>query len=208
MSKQNAIHRFDIRNIDIQKNLHDLLGFKTKISREFDEGNIYYANNNINRIKSFYQLTNYIDAIYASMLELSIFEFALVKVHADKVNKEFIPPIYFDKLNDICSNINPNNPRIKNKTLKKSIIEGHLDPYYVAFLSAEQIHPAAWKKILDKNAIKEKENNSYKVTDIYECQHCGSRKSITSQVQTRSSDEPMTIFVTCIVCYNTYTFSK
>ncbi len=39
-------------------------------------------------------------------------------------------------------------------------------------------------------------------TDIFKCGKCKQRKCSYYQMQTRSADEPMTTFVTCLVCDN------
>eukprot|EP00923_Selenidium_pygospionis_P033672 GHVN01059069.1.p1 GENE.GHVN01059069.1~~GHVN01059069.1.p1 ORF type:complete len:227 (+),score=43.13 GHVN01059069.1:3-683(+) len=44
-------------------------------------------------------------------------------------------------------------------------------------------------------------------TDQFKCGKCGKRKATYYQLQIRSADEPMTTFVTCIVCGNKWKFS-
>eukprot|EP00993_Chasmostoma_nieuportense_P004328 NODE_5003_length_712_cov_62.680342_g4840_i0.p1 GENE.NODE_5003_length_712_cov_62.680342_g4840_i0~~NODE_5003_length_712_cov_62.680342_g4840_i0.p1 ORF type:complete len:209 (+),score=71.09 NODE_5003_length_712_cov_62.680342_g4840_i0:44-628(+) len=39
-----------------------------------------------------------------------------------------------------------------------------------------------------------------KTTDMYLCEGCGERKCVFSETQTRGSDEPMTVFISCTVC--------
>ena len=39
-------------------------------------------------------------------------------------------------------------------------------------------------------------------TDLFECRRCGKRECTYREVQTRSADEPMTIFVLCLGCGN------
>lgn len=38
------------------------------------------------------------------------------------------------------------------------------------------------------------------VKGLFKCTKCGSEETISSQKQTRSADEPMTIFITCLKC--------
>ena len=38
------------------------------------------------------------------------------------------------------------------------------------------------------------------VTDQFKCSKCGQRKCTYYQKQTRSADEPMTTFITCVNC--------
>ena len=43
-------------------------------------------------------------------------------------------------------------------------------------------------------------------SDAYKCFKCGESKCKITQAQTRSADEPMTTFVVCVVCHNTFKF--
>ena len=43
-------------------------------------------------------------------------------------------------------------------------------------------------------------------TDQFQCGKCKQRKTTFFQLQTRSADEPMTTFVTCVVCSNRWKF--
>jgi transcription elongation factor S-II len=43
-------------------------------------------------------------------------------------------------------------------------------------------------------------------TDQFKCGRCGKRKCKYYQLQTRSADEPMTTFVTCVNCGNRWKF--
>jgi transcription elongation factor S-II len=113
--------------------------------------------------------------------------------------------VYRTKTLDICANLDISNKRIGNKTLTPALLDGGLDAHFVAFMTPHQLHPARWSKEMDKRRIAEDASNNQRVTDIYKCSRCGDRKSTTAQMQTRSADEPMTIFVTCLTCYKTFT---
>lgn len=43
-------------------------------------------------------------------------------------------------------------------------------------------------------------------TDMFKCGKCQGRKCTYFQMQTRSADEPMTTFVTCVNCGNHWKF--
>lgn len=159
---------------------------------------------NIDRNWGLFSLMAHVGPNIAEKLESGTFEFAMIKTTLESCVPEFVNNIYSDKIRYICENLDPHNIRINNTTLKKSLNNGDIDPYYVAFLSPEQIHPLRWKEIIDKQMSIKNRQNDIKVTNIYKCYKCGSRETKTSQMQTRSADEPMTIFVTCLVCSNTF----
>lgn len=67
-------------------------------------------------------------------------------------------------------------------------------------------------KFGDEKLRSEKEKYIYTmkpiaVSGIFKCKLCGSDKSKSSEIQTRSADEPMTVRVTCLGCQNTITIN-
>ena len=117
----------------------------------------------------------------------------------------FVNIIYRSKLIDIYNNLDTNNTNINNKTLNNDVVNNKIEPYYLAFMKPEQLHPVNWAKELERRRVIEEANNTQCVSDIYKCYKCGDKKCTTMQLQTRSADEPMTIFVTCLTCHNTFT---
>lgn len=73
----------------------------------------------------------------------------------------------------------------------------------IASASYERIDPDTWKTIKDKqdktNALMF-ETRQEVATDDFTCPKCHQKKCTYYQLQTRSADEPMTTFVTCIHC--------
>ena len=57
----------------------------------------------------------------------------------------------------------------------------------------------------EKEYIEQREKNIV-YSDAYKCFKCGESKCKITQAQTRSADEPMTTFVVCVVCHNTFKF--
>lgn len=167
---------------------------------------MYYAIKNLDRKTAIFSLERYVPIGIADAIERGILEFTLIQISNEASDViEFIKNIYKAKVHDICVNLDVNNKRINNQSLRGSLIGGGLDPHFVAFMSPSQLHPARWAKELAKQRNIEEANNNQKVTDIYQCRKCHDRKCTTMQMQTRSADEPMTIFVTCLTCYNTFT---
>ena len=143
--------------------------------------------------------------MFAEQIENGIFEFTLIQTTINKLLPIIAINVYHDKLHDICVNLDINNKNIKNKTLYNSIINQEIKPYYLAFLSPGQLHPKRWAPILKKINQKNETKNTIIATDLYKCYKCGESKCKASQIQTRGADEPMTIFITCLICYNTFT---
>lgn len=168
---------------------------------------IQYAELCIDRATNQIILSNLLNNIdIAIKIELSIFEYSLNYCLNNKFNKNYIKPVYEDKFNSIISNLDDDIKTISNKTLKKNLIKNKINPRYVAFLSPAQLHPEKWSYILKKKEYIEQRENNIAYSDAYKCYKCGESKSKITQAQTRSADEPMTTFVVCMVCHNTYRF--
>ena len=66
-----------------------------------------------------------------------------------------------------------------------------------------KLFPEIWSDIIDEKTKIEKmlkDSLEESATDLFKCPRCHKRKTIYCEVQTRSSDEPMTTFITCLEC--------
>lgn len=139
-------------------------------------------------------------------LELAIFQSAF-----DQAKKHYVPrnwkSVHFQELykqtaRHILWNIHPKSP-MQNKRLFQRIQEGELVLSSLATMSAYDMYPEHWRELADKQLIREQkilEGNKSRATDQYKCHRCGKRECTFYEMQTRSADEPMTIFINCINC--------
>ena len=180
--------------------------FITENSIDIKDNWIQFAENQIPRAEYQMKLSNLLlDVDIALKIELSIFEYSLIYCQNNKFGIQFIKSIYEDKYLNIISNIE-NTPGIDNNTFKNLITTNQINPCYVAFLSPAQIHPKKWEHYIKKKEYIEQRENNISYSDAYKCYKCGESKAKITQAQTRSADEPMTTFVTCLVCHNTFKF--
>jgi len=185
---------------------HTKYNFITENSVDIKDGYIHYAETILERAKNQVKLNNIINDIEISLkIELSIFEFALIYCLNNSLGENFLKSVYDDKLNNIVSNIT-DIKNINNKKLKQDLLTNKINPSYVAFMSPAQLHPQKWLYWVKKKEYKELRENSIAYSDTYKCFKCGERKCKVTQAQTRGADEPMTTFVTCLICYNTFKF--
>ena len=168
---------------------------------------IQYAELNIDRPQTLIQLSKLFNDIdIAIKIESSIFEYALIYSLNNKYDKNYTRPTYDDKLHFILTNLDENNKKINNKNFKSNILSGKINPSYIAFLSPQQVHPEKWAYLIKKKEYVEQRENNIAYSDAYKCYKCGESKCKITQAQTRSADEPMTTFVVCLVCHNTFRF--
>jgi transcription elongation factor S-II len=156
-----------------------------------------FRNNVINKLKDI--LKN--DKL-ASNLEKGIFNYCLK--HAEKINvvkkwdNNYFVKIYVNRLRTIRSNL-------KDEKLFKSIINKKIKAHEVAFMTHQEMQPDNWSELLELKKIRDENKYEPKLeasTDDFKCWKCKSKKCTYYQLQTRSADEPMTTFVSCLDCGN------
>jgi transcription elongation factor S-II len=92
---------------------------------------------------------------------------------------------------------------LKNDNLIHNIKTGEITPQSIAFMTHQEMNPIRWKQLIE-NKMKRDENkyntNLEASTDMFTCKRCKSKRCTYYELQTRSADEPATIFVTCLDC--------
>jgi DNA-directed RNA polymerase subunit M/transcription elongation factor TFIIS len=110
--------------------------------------------------------------------------------------------VYLNKCMTIISNLD-NNGYAKNKTLYSRVKSGEISITQLPYLQPNQLNPENWTDIMEAihkkdKASKTEANISY--TDQFKCGRCKQRKTTYYTQQTRSADEPETIFIRCVNC--------
>ena len=132
-------------------------------------------------------------------LEIGIYNYAIKEADRRKIvkkwdNKAFVR-IYLNHIKSILTNLNENIiEQIKNKEIKSQ---------NVAFMTHQELCPQKWASALERKAIRDKvkfENKMEATTDTFTCRKCKSNRCSYYLLQTRSADEPMTCYVSCLDC--------
>ena len=125
------------------------------------------------------------------------------KIITKWIKKEFCN-IYLTKTYSILSNLNPTSG-IDNDFIIKAINSGDVKSYKVPYMTHQELFPKKWEKIIEEKIQRDKskyEINIEATTDEFKCSKCKKRKCTYYELQTRSADEPMTTFVSCLSCGN------
>ena len=110
--------------------------------------------------------------------------------------------IYVDKVISMYINLNPKS-YIGNERLLKRLKDKEFEPIDLAFMDTQTTFPENWKELIDEKSKRDRilyEVRTEQATDIYKCGRCKKRMCTYYELQTRSADEPTTIFVTCLNC--------
>ncbi|XP_023531955.1 transcription elongation factor TFIIS-like [Cucurbita pepo subsp. pepo] len=99
----------------------------------------------------------------------------------------------------------------KNPDFRRKVLLGLIKPERMTNLSTTDMASDQRKRENEEIAQKalfecERGGAPKATTDQFKCGRCGQRKTTYYQLQTRSADEPMTTFVTCVNCNNHWKF--
>lgn len=123
---------------------------------------------------------------------------------------------YTEKVRDLVFNLK------KNTDIREQVIFGQVTPDELPRMSAEQLQTEAKakevaetvNKLRDSRRLDWERANEKKINEmcgirgemlkasLFTCGRCKSIKTTSTQKQTRSADEPMTVFVLCLNCGN------
>jgi len=129
--------------------------------------------------------------IYNNTLKL-----ATTKHIVKKWDNTYFVQLYVDKFRTLHYNLS-------NQTVLSLLIDKTIKPQQLAFMTHQEILPDKWSGLVDDLKIKNQNKYTPKIeasTDNFTCSKCKSKECTHYQLQTRSADEPMTTFVTCINC--------
>jgi len=139
---------------------------------------------------------------HAANLEKGIYNWALKEATNRKVVKkwdnQFFIQIYLDHLRSIFVNL-------RNEKLVNMVLTGEIKAHELAFMTHHEMRPEKWDEMIKAKSIRDKSKFETKLeasTDTFTCRKCRSKECTYYQMQTRSADEPMTCFISCISCGN------
>tara|TARA_R110000851_G_scaffold128954_1_gene261522 strand:- start:222 stop:749 length:528 start_codon:yes stop_codon:yes gene_type:complete len=156
----------------------------------------------------------------AENIEKSMYNFAIRKGKANGIVLNWANPTFkqYYKQSWITVNTSISNP--KNTILRSDILSGKLSNLKtIAFLPPDKLWPngpyatelaLSRERSLKKDIRHDRLGPDYE--GMFECSKCrrnkakNTKKTTYYQMQTRSADEPMTTFVACHECGNTWKF--
>ena len=134
-------------------------------------------------------------------VEMGIYNYTIQEASFRQIIKKWKNPqfcdIYNGRLRSMITNIQA------NKEFQEKISTLEIPPQTLAFMTHQEMSPEIWKTRIDlkiKRDTSRFTNNIEASTDMFKCRKCKSKKCTYYEMQTRSADEPATIFITCLDC--------
>lgn len=139
-------------------------------------------------------------------LEIGIYNATLDNCQQMKIplnwNCNLFVKAYLAKARSIYANMKKDS-YINNKLLYNRLKEGEFLPHEIANMKPENLHPTAWREIVDLELLRQKaayEPTHVAKTNRFWCGKCKKNECSYYEMQTRSADEPATIFIACLQC--------
>ncbi|NBP66738.1 MAG: hypothetical protein EBU66_19080 [Bacteroidetes bacterium] len=110
--------------------------------------------------------------------------------------------VYTQYAKHLSSNFYPNS-YVSNTELYDRYRAGEITFNDISEMDTYQLFESRWAHSFQQQQIREKrqlEGNKSMATDQFLCTRCFKRECTYYEMQTRSADEPMTIFITCLNC--------
>ena len=141
------------------------------------------------------------NSVMSINLEIGIYNYVIKESGNRKIIKKWSNPqfvqLYIDRVRSIYLNLTED---ILNQLHNKNIQSSN-----VAFMTHLELKPKKWEKLIEDKIQRDKNKYEFRMeaaTDTFTCKKCKSKKCTYYQMQTRSADEPMTTYVSCIDCGN------
>tara|TARA_B110000208_G_scaffold63006_1_gene81783 strand:- start:3380 stop:3928 length:549 start_codon:yes stop_codon:yes gene_type:complete len=143
---------------------------------------------------------------FSKEIEVSIYNYTVDFSDTHGISKQwsnkFFKNTYLAKARSLYANLDIHS-YIKNKQLAHKVINNDIKVKQLAFMEPHELYPEKWDDILKKKHMEDKciyETRTDMGTDLFQCGRCHTKNCSFYQLQTRSADEPMTTFVTCLNC--------
>ena len=140
------------------------------------------------------------EATISINLEKGIFNYAIKEGTSKKIIKKWDNPLfvqlYIDRLRSIFINL-------KNTELLEQLVTKELTPQSLAFMTHQEMNQTRWKDLIEQKIKRDATKYTTNIqasTDMFTCRKCKSKRCTYYELQTRSADEPATIFITCLDC--------
>jgi transcription elongation factor S-II len=137
-------------------------------------------------------------------IEKSIYNYSLDMANDYKIIKRwdnrFFVTIYIDKFKMIYFTL-------KNEDIQNKLMTGVIKSKDIAYKSHQDLYPEKWQAMIEDRKIRLENKYFPKIeasTDNFKCRKCKKNRCTYYQAQTRSADEPMTVYVTCLECGNNW----
>jgi len=149
--------------------------------------------------------------IEARSAEVGVYNWSLAAAAQRGVPRSPLCPefvdMYAERADSVADNLDARLPGVGNTRLLARARAGEFAFHEIAALPPERMFPERWQAALDGKRQRDEYSVSRRpaaMTDQFRCSRCKGRNCVYQELQTRSADESMTVFVACVDCKQTW----
>ena len=131
-------------------------------------------------------------------VEISIYNYSVRECREESIVRKWTSPgflrVYNAKLKTVMYNLNQFE-HVRERA--------RMAPQDIATMTHAEMRPEKWQVHIERKQKRDKfltSQNLVATTNLFTCFKCKKNECTYYQLQTRSADEPMTTFVTCVLC--------
>ena len=134
-------------------------------------------------------------------LEIGIYNYTIDYATIQRIpltwNCDIFVDLYLSKARSLYINIKA------NPSIIERIHDKEFTPHELAYMYKDQLNQEKWNDIINEEVMRHKtayQSTQVAMTELVKCGKCKKNKVSYFEMQTRSADEPMTHFYTCLLC--------
>lgn len=147
-----------------------------------------------------------LDEANAREVEVGVFNWTLACARSRHVARNWRNPamqvLYESKARSVASNLDAAS-YVGNVRLNARLEGGEFGPKDIAAMQPDHVFPERWRDVVEAKVRRDEYITNAKtvaVTDQFRCGRCKQRECTYMELQTRSCDEPASLFIQCLVC--------
>jgi DNA-directed RNA polymerase subunit M/transcription elongation factor TFIIS len=142
--------------------------------------------------------------------EVGVFNWAVTHAHEQprRLAVNWANPrfqlLYASKARSVVCNLDPTS-YVRNDRLLRRLGDAEFLPHDVAGMQPENVHPERWRHVVEMKMRRDEYISNARpmaMTDAFRCARCKKRECSFMELQTRSCDEPASLFIQCLSCGN------
>mgnify|MGYP001455139759 FL=1 len=121
---------------------------------------------------------------------------ATIRTVVKKWENPYFVQLYVDRLRSVYLNL------YRLDSLREQVLSKKIKAHEIAFMTHQEMDNDKWAELIEEKRQREKSkfDGPKATTSSFTCYKCKGNNCTHYQLQTRSADEPMTTFVTCLTC--------
>lgn len=148
-----------------------------------------------NKVKK--EFCSLFDDDYSTRLEIEIYNKSKLYISENDIDPNMYLQTYEQFVRDIKINLN-DKTTIKDNKLEQHVKKFKIEPNDLINMKPYELQPKTWERVQNRSNLAKEKSKNAGVTDRYTCPKCGEKRFKEELKQTRSADEPATLFIKCL----------